>query len=472
MRTRKFTAFVATLAGMLGIAACAQAATTPNAFQSTAPVSAAYTTAANTTYSLANALVQSDESYSGANGSRSYANGVWTNTTDETCWVCNIGPASIDAVMATNDPTQLPVVIDTMNTAIQNQQPNGSFIGTGEDPGINTIFFLQQLGDAYIMLQSQLSAATQAKWANAIESGANYLISNGNTTFYANGNINLAETEIMYLAWRVSGAQSFLNAYNQSWQFVETPGTARWAGYGLVTTQQPSASASFDSDGSGYLTENGGSGPGFDPSYTMLQLDVATELFVLSHDARALDLMNLLANQELPLINKASFVLNASSGSRHSLMEGFISTGMIVLSRYGRSDLQPLIAANMAQIDASYGQGLVYANQTGYIGLARDLEPLLMDDAGVQVIPAPGAPTAYLSPAGSSAPTTSVTGTAAAPVAGTATPTSTTTTTSSTVRHRHAKAHRHSRAHKQHHSRRHVKSRPLASRRRPSRRRP
>jgi hypothetical protein len=395
MPTRNVAIFAVTIALMVGLASSPRAAA--SAYVDTASTPASYTTAANSTYSLAEALVQS-------------ANGVWTNTTDNTCWVCNIGPATLDAVMATNDPTQVPIVVNTMDTAIsQNQQPDGSFVGAGEDPGINTIFFLQQLGDAYIMLQSQLNSATQTLWANAIESGASYLINSGNLTFYANGNLNLAQTEIMYLAWRVSGAQSFLNAYNQSWQFTESPTSARWAGYGLIITRQPSTSSSFDSDGAGYLTENGGSGPGFDPSYTLLQLDVASELFVLSHDARALDLMNLLANQELPLINKASFVLNATNGSRHSLSEGFISTGMIILSRYGRGDLAPLIAANTAQIDASYGQSLVYANQTGYIGLARDLEPLLMDDAGVQVIPPPGAPTAYLSPAGSTATSASVT---------------------------------------------------------------
>jgi hypothetical protein len=390
MRPAAVTALV------LGFAATAEAAT------NTAAETSTYKSASVALSGLAGSLVSNFENHTGPNGPRTYRHGVWTSS-DEGCWVCNTGPAAADAVLALHKPSQLPVVVDTFDTAINtNQQPNGSFVGAGENPGINTIFFLQQLGDAYATLKNEMSPATLALWQSSIVAGANYLITSGNTDWYANGNLQLAVTEVMYIAWRASGRTRFLTAYNQSWQFTESPALPRWPGYGLMITTAPDSGSAYDADGAGYLTEDGSSGPGFDPGYTMLQLDVASELFVLSHDRRALTLMNILVNQELPLINKTNFVLDARNGSRDSLNEGFTTTALILLARYGRTDLHGDIHANVNQIESSYRPSLTYTSRNAYIGLARDFGPLLMDAAGVQVVPPPGAPTAYLVTSGAS----------------------------------------------------------------------
>jgi hypothetical protein len=310
------------------------------------------------------------------------------------CWPCNIGPAVADAVLARHDSSRVPVVVDSFNRAISDHQaPDGSFVGGPDSPGIQTAFFVPELGTALIALGPQLSSDTRSRWADAIVRGADYLITSGDTTWYANGNINLAYAEVMYLAWRVSGQQRFADAYEAEWAFLNNPPTPRWSGYGLVLTKLPTAASGCD--GAGYLTESGSGAPGFDPEYTQLQLDTASSLFVLSHDARVLRLMNLLLNVELPRVS-STFTLDATGGSRHSLYTAFMTSGLAVQVNYGRSDLASLLPAQTDRIISEYATYMVYTHRNYYFGLSRWLTPLTLDADGVAVVTPPSAPTASL----------------------------------------------------------------------------
>jgi hypothetical protein len=376
MASRRLLAWAVTaaLVGVVGSAPAAQADVATSAYQ----------TAATNISGLAAVVINSYQQQSSPTDTRYYSNGLWISD-DMGCWPCNLGPAVADAVLARHDASRLPVVVASFNRALQDHQaPDGSFVGGPDSPGIQTAEFVPELGIALVALDSKLSGGTRAAWTSAITRGADYLINSGDTTWYANGNINLQYAEVLYLAWRVSGLQRYADAYNAEWTFVTSPPTPRWNGYGLVLTKVPSKADG--SDGAGYLTEQGTGAPGFDPEYTQLQLDVASALYVLSHDARALRLMNLLLNQDLPRVD-SSFTLDATGGSRHSLLTPFMTSGLALLVHYGRGDLVGRLPAQTARIDSEYQTYMVYTHRNYYFGLSRWLAPLMLDADGVTVQP-------------------------------------------------------------------------------------
>jgi hypothetical protein len=345
-----------------------------------------YQTAAQTINALAAQVVASYQQKSSPTDTRYYSNGLWVSD-DMGCWPCNIGPAVADAILARGDSARIPVVVASFNRALRDHQAaDGSFVGGFDSPGIQTAEFVPELGVALIALGSQLDAATRAAWTSAITRGADYLIASGDTTWYANGNVNLQYAEVLYLAWRFSGQQRYADAYQAEWNFVTNPPAPRWSGYGLVLTKTPNKPDG--SDGAGYLTEQGSGAPGFDPEYTELQLDTAAALYVFSHDARALRLMNLLLNQEWPRIGP-TFTLDATGGSRHSLYTAFMSSGLALLVRYGRSDLAARLPAQTARIVSEYQTYMVYTHRNYYFGLSRWLMPVLLDSVGVPPLAAP-----------------------------------------------------------------------------------
>ncbi|MGO9882223.1 MAG: hypothetical protein ACLPV4_04310 [Solirubrobacteraceae bacterium] len=299
------------------------------------------------------------------------------------CWPCNLGPATADAILARDNPSRVGVVVASFDRAIAAHQiADGSFVGDDNAGAIDTAFFVPELGTALASLGARISEATRRLWSRSIVRGAEYLIRSHSTTFYVNGNINLAYTEVLYLAWRVSREARFARAYNESWQFLVSPPRDRWAGYGLVVTRRANDSA--PARVAGYLTESDGGRPGFDPEYTQLQLDTAASLFALSHDPRALTLMNLLMNQELPRVSD-NLILNATDGSRHSLYTPFLTSALALLARYKRPDLASRLPYQTAQLLASYRNTLQNTSPNYYFGLSRWFAPVLVDSAGVPV---------------------------------------------------------------------------------------
>jgi hypothetical protein len=291
---------------------------------------------------------------------RYYANGVWNATDGPSCWFCydTAGVAAATLSRLDDNPSLAKVAIATYTHAISVWElPSGAIADTpgGPPDGVGTGFFGVDLGMTYLELGPALPAAERASWSAALAKLASYLITSGQNAWYVNGNDNLRYTEVMWLAWAVTHQQRFLTAYNTEWQFTIAPPQARWAGFGLHITKIPTEADG--SNGAGYLAESiFGQKPGFDPSYTMVQLDTATDLYVLTRDPRYLRLMNLEFNQLRPLIN-SGWVLDAMGGSRHNDMVEFVTGALSVLAASGdRPDLVGKVSSQLRAVEATYRQ--------------------------------------------------------------------------------------------------------------------
>jgi hypothetical protein len=295
------------------------------------------------------------DSYIDKNGPRDpryWEHGSFIATDALSCWACYDTAATAAAVLSREDTGNVRmrnIAVQTINRVIQTyQEPNGEFAGGGVTSG----FVAAEIGVSYLELRPYLDDETQATWVDSMRRAADYLISSGDTAFYINGNVNLRQTEVMWLAWAATGERRFWPAYEHEWQFTIAPPSPRWADCGLRVTVTPARADA--SDGAGYLTESGGGVPGYDPSYTMVQLDTATELYVLTRDPRYLRLMNLLFNQERSRI-AGNYVLNATGGTRKDDMIPFMSAAPAVLVLSGdRRDLAGFWLGQLGVIHVQY----------------------------------------------------------------------------------------------------------------------
>ncbi len=306
---------------------------------------------------------QLDE-YAGREGP--FTAGVWSSP-ENSCWACNNGGPATGAaglyVLTGSTRRQLRSESEqTIETAIAtHQNANGSFTGppsNTESSGITTMFFGVEFGTTYRLLASFLTSAQRARWQRSLAAAANFLISDGDTSFYANGNINLGYTEFLYLVWQATGENRFEQAYDESWAFTLAPPQSRFPGCGLVTLTTPTRQDG--ANGAGYLAETGEGGTGFDPEYSALQLDIASRLYLLSHDQRALRIANMLVNVLMPRINVATWMLNTSGGSRHSQQGrevGFMASAFAVLGLAGiRPELDQYILPQIEKEESWYPQ--------------------------------------------------------------------------------------------------------------------
>ncbi len=328
-----------------------------------------------------------------------YANGVW-HSKDTACWFCADGPGTLAATLwrvdGRDDPALFQQAVETFDRTIAAEQnANGSF-GDARLP--DTQFFANELGTTYLLLGKRLGPQHRTAWRAAIAGAADYLIAHGDLTWEANGNINLGNTEVEWLAWAITGEQRFHDAYELAWRYtIHPPQTGRWRGYGLhitSTTAGPTGHAD-----AGYLAESGGKGPGFDPDYTMLQLSVASRAYLLSHDPRFRGLVDLLWNQLSPLVSRPSWHLNASNGTRRSQIVPLTTPALAVLATDGGAGtlLRTLDAQTAAAMYPTYLQnarqnwgnaGIYrgYGNELGVALLALASPPL----SGTSVAPALG----------------------------------------------------------------------------------
>jgi hypothetical protein len=313
---------------------------------------------------------------------RYYRAGEWhAPTTVPGCWWCLDGAATAAAVLSDRAgpgaSALATVAADTFSAAIAHEQlADGAFQSDGAPNAIATGFELVELGVTYLELQNSLPASTRSRWARAIEAAADYLMSSGAMTWYINGNIQLHQVEDMWLAWHITGSLRFRGAYESEWAFAVEPRQSRWKGFGLKITHTPTSSDG--ADGAGYLAEAGGGAPGFDPEYTMLQLDYATSLWVLTHERRYLRLMNLLFNQLRPLVSRAD-ILDARDGTRRNDVLPLFSMGPVVLLDSGdRPDLRRFVSAQLRVVEGQYEKRSNYDNLNFYRGMSLWLSlPLL-----------------------------------------------------------------------------------------------
>jgi len=354
---RAVTSIVAAATLFAVVASSAKANTTSNST----------TTAAAVEDSVIPFMTQELSEYAGSTYGP-FTNGVWTDPNDTTCWACDDGGPAAGAAAAyvltgqTNE-TLYNNAVQSVNTAIaQRQQPNGGFTGPpgdSESEGISTAFYGVEFGTVYYLLAPYLDATTKAAWQSSLTTAANYLVSSGNATWYANGNINLAYTEFFWLAWNATGNSQLQTDYNNSWSFTMNPPQKQFPGCGWITVKAPTQPN--DADGEGYFTETGSGGTGFDAYYSMVQLDVASGLYLLSRDQRALDAANMLMNLEMPLVNTSKWILSAGNGSRHpqpTYNVGFQSSGLAALGlEGGRGDLVNDILPELQEEETWYPQG-------------------------------------------------------------------------------------------------------------------
>ena len=323
------------------------------------------------------------------NSPRYYAAGHWYAKGGLECWNCYDAAGTAAGVLfkqGIGGEEYRRIAVATTDAAInERQRRDGSFEGSAaSNAPITTAFYAVQLGIAYLELHSELDAATRNRWSSSLASAARFLVQSGQTTWYINGNINIRETEVMWLAWQATGDQYFARQYEAEWAFTTAPPQSRWPGFGLRLSVVPTRADG--SNGSGYLAESGGGAPGFDPEYTMLQLDTATQMYVLSREARWLRMVNLLYNQLRPLVEvtaapRFAWDLNATRGSRKNQKTPFTTPALYVLVAGGhRPDLAPGLGAQLASIENEFHGAMSFANANLYRDLAEELAtPLLAE---------------------------------------------------------------------------------------------
>ena len=373
-------------------------------------------------------------------------NGLWTpeSAADNDCWACAQGGAATAAATlyvlgGESNPTLLQEAEQTINTAIAQQQtPDGGFTppaGDGQSEAIATMFFGVELGTSYHLLAPYLDPATKAAWQASLANVGDYLITSGNAIWYSNGNINLGNTELFWLIWQATGETQFETDYNNSWAFIDAPPQSKFPGNGWVTVTAPTEANG--SDGAGYFTEAGAGGTGYDPEYSMLQLDVAARLWLLSGDPRALYAANMLMNQEMTRVNTTTWMLDTSNGTRHTDADryvGFQTGALAVLGLgAGRSDLVKYILPELQEEESWYPQ----TGQAASAGFRRAFgnSVALIALAAAVSDPAEASNVAPLGLAGSLATVTTTTSTTASTTAQTpttASPTKTPATSTTT----------------------------------------
>lgn len=352
-----------------------------------APAPARADTSAPALADLTRQVLESYDARDASSDTRYFADGQWVNG-EPGCWTCNVGPATAAAALATigaPNAEMASLARQTFDRAIATKRrTDGSFTDPASDssPGIDTSFFAADLGVAYLRMQGTLDAATRRRWARALAGAADYLIRHGDTVWYANGNINLRYTEVLYLAWKATGEPRFKDAYERSWAFTLAPARKHWAGYGLVTTKVPARADG--ADGAGYLAESAGGAPGFDAAYTEVQADVASSLWVASRDPRALRLLNLLVNQLRPRVD-ATGTLDATQGVRRDLMQPLMTPGVAVLVRgAGRTDLAGLLDVQRGRMAREYQGAMTFSHPNYYRGMSTWLATALLDAVGAK----------------------------------------------------------------------------------------
>ncbi len=246
--------------------------------------------------------------------------GLWENY-DPVYWRVASGPALSAAAVAaaTGDTKMLTIARRTFNELIRtHQRTNGSYSSTGPEAqpvDIDTMFFATNLGMALRVIGGRLNSATRAFWTRSLLAAASYLVTNGNLSWYTNGNIVIGNALVMALAFDATGDQRWHRYYERAWTFAVSPSQARWPGFGFKTIK-PSENPD-GSDGEGFFAEDGGSSPGFDADYAELQLSQLARLYLVTGDASVMKMLNMSLNYELRFVNFSTWALNTSGGTRH-----------------------------------------------------------------------------------------------------------------------------------------------------------
>lgn len=278
---------------------------------------------------------------------RSAMTGNWKNSSG--CWRCDAGPAlAMAASGAATKDTALQTSAATIFDAMVAAHPTAG--------DIDTMFFDSELGIATVLLKPNLSKARLASWTAAVTRGADFLSTNKNLSWYTNGNIVIGNTLVMALAFRLTGLQKYSDAYETALQFAANPPQQRWPGFGFKTVKAPTSATG--ADGKGYFTETGIDGPGYDPEYTMLQLDQLSRIYLINGDQRIRWYMNMVLGQLMDRVDTAAWTLDTSGGTRKTQAGRkivFDTAGLVTLSNVGgRTDLVRYLTTQRAAMENEF----------------------------------------------------------------------------------------------------------------------
>jgi hypothetical protein len=353
------------------------------ATEASADAAADARTARLTTFTQSNLLALMNKT--DATDPRYYTSGVWHDGS-ATCLRCTVGPGVEAAVYGKTRGLQgyINVAIVTFDTAIaQHQLSSGAFAVTpgGSDDEIETALFAAELAETYLVLGTSLDSPRQTSWRTSLTRAADYLVHNGNLTWYSNGNINIHETVALALIAKITGSATYEANYTQSFDFTTNPPQTLWPGFGLTYTKVPTKADG--SDGSAYFAEAApGETPGYDADYTQMQLDATSWWYLLTGDPAALRLENLLFNQLMPRVDTTKWTLDTIGGTRHpeaNRTVGFFSSGLSVLAtRGGRTDLTGYLDSQLAATMAGYEYLVDIINPAGSFGFGSQLAAALL----------------------------------------------------------------------------------------------
>lgn len=289
------------------------------------------------------------------------------------CRRCDAGPllAAASAYRAAGDASMLQTSLAGFDYLItQDVSADGSFdppsIVDGRD--VDTMFFTDELGLAKIQLKASLGRSRSRSWTNAVAGGADFLVRNGNLSWYTNGNIVVGNALSMALAYRLTGQVKYAQDYQTALSFAVRPAQERWPGYGFVVTKTPMRTDG--SDGAGYFTETGPNGPGFDADYSQLQLDQLARIYLVNGDPVVLRLMNMVFNQLMSRVNTSTWALDTSGGTRHpqaNRLVTFDTAALYVLAAVGgRTDLTSYVAGQLNAIDGEFRNPAYVGDRAAY----------------------------------------------------------------------------------------------------------
>jgi hypothetical protein len=238
---------------------------------------------------------------SGSSCTNNYANSELVPADyDTNSWsVYGAAVGGIAALGAQPDGTaaERTMATDILNKAIAtHQQPAGFFdAGTAAsgDGGVDAGMWVEAEGYSALLLRNYVSADQLKQWEQSMANYANYMKTNKNLTFYPNGNVVLRQSVILLETYKLAelvgdpNASTYLSEYQAEKQFLVNPSASfpgenppYWNNYGEHTT--PNGGFYYtESEASEYtvalLCANGMSPcNGFDPEYSMLQMEDTT----------------------------------------------------------------------------------------------------------------------------------------------------------------------------------------------------
>lgn len=297
-----------------------------------------------------------------------YDAGVW-HAVNEKNWPARVGPASAAAALWRRVPPTAGQAaerqqlfrwaVDTFDCAIRDHRNADGSMGDKLSP--ESMFFGIELASTYLDLEAALDEPTRAHWRTVLVGIVDYLtasgnLNNGQRNWYTNGNIELDELLLLHLAGQVTHAEKYTSMIATQWDFTVTPPQGRWKGFGLIYTRQPTRADG--ADGAAYLAESGGKEPGFDADYTMFQADIASRLYLRTGEARYLRLVNLFMNQLMPQVDRKTWILDATSGSRRTHKMPLYTCGLAMAAwQGGRQEWRNLVPEQFQVVAHEYRGG-------------------------------------------------------------------------------------------------------------------